>query len=440
MTKLSGNVVMLAYPSPTTDSPVRLTPLSILYPGVLWESQGKHVHYWDQRFDGLSQLDELIHESTDFAVSTFTGYQCSQAVALLRRAKALKPGITTHVGGKHAQILPGQVAGEPFVDRVWSGAVYGEHLFPYRPHTRHMFARGDFQYYTSRGCPFVCAFCALSSPWQPKPIDKLDRELKTIHGDIGFKTVSFSDPNIAFGAWHEDGKTVRVDRVQRIRDIGRTMRDIGATWDGNIRCPYLTPEMVEALAWSGCTSIEVGAESGDDYYLRRVIRKGHGVDAIKRAALNVRGSGISVMYSFLAYAPYETEEQRMRTFDLIDWIVETDPFARVSVYKFSPYPGSPMYEDAVTGRGCGYGCDRFTPPTTMDGWGSIRLMSGPLYWIVGLNFRQDNTSKNFPGEDYELIRPYVDLARSKWRARDLASFPCAEVEALVERQLAKAAA
>ena len=125
---------------------------------------------------------------------------------------------------------------------------------------------------------------------------------------------------------------------------------------------------------------------------------------------------------------------RARTADLIDWIVAEDPLARVSVYNFAPYPGSPMYDDAVAGVD---GYPRFEPPTTMEGWGALRLMRTASYWIVGLNFRMDNTRKNFPGAEWALIEPYVRLARERWRARDLDHFPVEDVEALIAGQVVK---
>lgn len=439
MPSLSGNTVTLAYPIPTRDSPVKLTPLSILYPGKMWQAEGREVFFWDERFDPLEQLDEWLLRSTDFATSAFTGYQCGAAARLLKRAKRLNPAITNHLGGYHARLLPEQVAREPYVDEVWPERNYGEWLMPFADDTRHHFARTDMQYYTSRGCPFPCTFCALTSPWQPKEIEALERELKTIHDAIGFSEISFSDPNIGFGVYKDDeGKTVRMDRVRRMRAIGQVMRDLGVKWDGNIRSPYLSPEMIETLAWGGCTSIEIGCESGNDYYLKRVIRKGHGVDSIKQAALNVRGSGISVMYSFLAFAPHETEEQRRDTYDLIDWIVDTDPLARVSLYRFAPYPGSPLFDDAVAGRGTGFGCPRFDPPKSMEEWGRQKLMVSPIYWITGLCFRMDNTRKNFAGDDFKLIAPYVELARKRWAAREMEDFPVDEVERLVQGQVLKA--
>jgi hypothetical protein len=201
-----------------------------------------------------------------------------------------------------------------------------------------------------------------------------------------------------------------------------------------MRSPYLTPAMIDALVESRCYSLEIGCESGDDHFLKKVIRKGHGVSDIQNAARNMRGSGISVIFSFITGMPRETPDMRRATFDLIDWIVDTNPEARVSVYQFAPYPGSPMYDDAVAGAD---GFPRFAPPTTMEGWGALRLMRTAAYWIAGLNFRMDNTRKNFPGEDWALIAPYVALAQERWQARDVDNFPVEAVETLVAQQVVK---
>lgn len=426
--------MLLVYPKPTTDSPLNLTPLSILFPGTMFEKQGLRVAYFDDRFDSNEMLADLIKISKEIGVSAFTGYQTGRAASILKLAKELNPNIVTGVGGHHARLLPEQVLAEPFVDKVWTERSYGEDLFPYDENKKIHFQRTDMQYFTSRGCPHSCTFCALSSPWIPKDIKEIELELKTIHNDIGFKEISFSDPNISFGSYKYMGKNVRMDRERRIIDIGKIMRDLGVKWDGNIRAPYLTPKIVDALAESNCYSLEIGCESGNDYFLKRIIKKGHGVDAIKNAAKNIKGSGISMMYSFIAHMPRETREMLMETLDLIDWIIDTDPDARVSIYEYAPYPGSPMYRDAIAGVG---GYPKFVPPTTMEGWGALKLMASPLYWIAGMCFRKDNTRRNFPGEDWKLIEPYIKLAEKKWKARDIDDFPCDKVEALIKMQMAK---
>lgn len=426
--------ILLVYPVPTTDSPVNLTPLSILFPGALFEEQGLKVTYFDERFDDEEILVELIKNSKEIGVSAFTGHQTGRAADILIKAKKINPDIITGVGGHHARILPEQILKEPFVDKVWTERVYGENLFPYNEGTKIHFQRSDMQYFTSRGCPFICSFCALSSPWMPKDIRQLDRELKAIHNDIGFKEISFSDPNIACGVYKKDGKTAILDRVERIRQIGKTLKDIDVRWDGNIRANYITPEMVEALVESNCYSLEFGCESGSDFFLRKIIKKGEGVDEIKTAVKNICGSGISVMYSFMANMPRESHEMLLETLDLIDWIVETDPQARVSIYNYAPYPGTPMFDDAVAGV---EEYPKFVPPTTMKGWGQMRLMLSPLYWITGLCFRKDNSRKNFPGEDWKLIEPYIEIAEKKWKSRDIDDFPYEEVEKLIASQIEK---
>ena len=73
----------------------------------------------------------------------------------------------------------------------------------------------------------------------------------------------------------------------------------------------------------------------------------------------------------------------------------------------------------------------------MKGWSNLKLMVSPIYWIAGLNFRMDNTKKNFPGNDWKLIEPYVKLAQRKWKERDIYDFPSKEVETLIMNQLNK---
>ena len=54
--------ILLVYPKPSSDSPLRLTPLSILFPGALFEEQGSKVAYFDDRFDDENLLKDLIKD------------------------------------------------------------------------------------------------------------------------------------------------------------------------------------------------------------------------------------------------------------------------------------------------------------------------------------------------------------------------------------------
>lgn len=435
--RAKGLDMVMAYPLPTQDSPFALTPLSILYPGKMFEDRGMRVEYWDQRFDPPGMLEDLMHDTKQVAVSCFTGHQCAYAADILIRAKEIDPRIITHVGGHHARLCTDDVRREPFVDQVWPERSYHEHSFPFSKAAQRLWRRGDLQMITSTGCSYGCTFCCLASPWNPRDMAKFRGELEAVYELTGFNTVSFSDPNIVQGVYRgDDGKRLKMDRVERMREIGAALRVHGMKWDGNLRCDYIEPELVDAMVWSGCFSIEFGAESGNDYFLRKVIHKGHGPEDTLNANKLIAGTGISVMNSFVRGMPYETHEQWLDTMRLIDNIMEAAPEARASVYRFTPYPGCPAYEQACEGKGI----EKFYPPKTMREWGERKLMADPTYWTTGLCFRLDNTEKNFPGDDWKLIEPYVLKARRLWaerRPEDFTLEDVARVEALIEFQVRK---
>ena len=424
--------MLMVYPSPCLDSPFNLTALSILYPGKKFEDEGMRVEYLDMRWDSEEELESKIKDSAQIGVSAFTGYQCGRAADILKRAKRINPKIVTHVGGHHARMCPEDVKAEPFVDVVWPERSYHEHSFPFSKGAQRLWKLApDLQYITSSGCPYGCTFCALRSAWTPRPLEQIEREMAAICELTGAHEVSFSDPNIGFDKTRVNGVNQKIDRLERLEGIGKILRSLGVRWDGNIRSDYITPELVDVMVRSGCYSIEFGAESGNDWFLQKVIRKGHGVDAIRNANKCMAGSGISVMNSFIRGMPRETHEQWLDTMNFIDEIMEIAPEARASIYRFTPYPGGPAYDDAIAG----IGIEKFDPPKTMEDWGSRPLMVDPTYWCAGMCFRLDNTQKNFPPEDWHLIEPYLQLARRLWKERRPEDFPGEEVEKLITWQV-----
>ena len=123
--------MLMVYPSPCLDSPFNLTALSVLYPGKMFEDEGKRVEYLDMRWDTEQQLEDMIRDSAQIGVSCFTGYQAGRAAEILEKAKRINPKIVTHVGGHHARLCPADVKAEPFVDVVWPERAYHEHAFPF---------------------------------------------------------------------------------------------------------------------------------------------------------------------------------------------------------------------------------------------------------------------------------------------------------------------
>ena len=81
--------------------------------------------------------------------------------------------------------------------------------------------------------------------------------------------------------------------------------------------------------------------------------------------------------------------------ELIDWIQAKHPKARCSMYTYIPYPGTFMLELAKKHQG-------YIEPKNIQEWSQTHTMSQhPLYWISGMCFRKDQTSRNFPGKERE---------------------------------------
>lgn len=176
--------VLLIYPDPSTTSPQKSPPLSILHVGEALKqakSRGKsdenyEVRYFDERYESNPDLDwpDVV------GVSSMTGYQLKGAIHWLKEAKSHNK--RTILGGIHVTMQPEQCLNEDFVDCIvtsegewaviqalhgtykghYSGHLEGQHVSPVSeetlPHFKRSASYGDTVLLSSRGCPFRCAF------------------------------------------------------------------------------------------------------------------------------------------------------------------------------------------------------------------------------------------------------------------------------------------
>ncbi|MFQ6003245.1 MAG: B12-binding domain-containing radical SAM protein [Candidatus Zixiibacteriota bacterium] len=404
---------VLVYPKPSFDSPNKLVPLSILYPGAKLEEEGHEVEYVDCRFEPETKVYELAKNTDNLGVSCMTGFQLGEAVRILKRVKEINPDIKTLLGGYHATLLPEQCLKEPLVDDVHVGRM-GEELFPYNEKTKKYFEWGDLIWFSSTGCFHRCGFCCIEKKWRPKNLERFKRELSIIHDDIGFGKLVLGDPNL--------GK-----KEDRIKEMGKFFRGRDIQWHCNIRCDYIDDEFAKLLEWANCYSVELGCESGSNRILREVIRKGHGTSAILEAVKSFSKTRISVMCSFMVDLPTETREEVLMTLDLIDEIRKINKNARVSIYRYTPYPKTSMLEMAIR--------EGFEEPRSMLEWSRIGMHVHPLYWIAGLKFRKDNIKKNFRGVNRLKILPFEMLADAYWRFRITNNFPSSMARKVIEKRV-----
>jgi radical SAM superfamily enzyme YgiQ (UPF0313 family) len=105
-------------------------------------------------------------------------------------------------------------------------------------------------------------------------------------------------------------------------------------------------------------TIVVGAQSGSDRVLR-LMGRGHGVDAAKRAVALIAGAGMRPHVDILLCFPGESGDEQQQSLDLADWCIKIAR-ARVHAHVYLPLPASPAWP---------------TPPEKLERQSAQRLRS-----------------------------------------------------------------
>ncbi|MEM7200022.1 MAG: radical SAM protein [Planctomycetota bacterium] len=199
---------------------------------------------------------------------------------------------------------------------------------------------GIINYVSSYGCPHKCEFCGIPAGTQTfKPTANyrvVDNFLHFKH--MGMREVIFLDDNFF------TSKSRVVDMAQRLVDA-----NAGLKWHCNGRVDQinvLSDEEMQLVAKSGCLSINVGYETGDQEVADSV-QKGIGVGDIFQLADTLRRHGIGLSLNFIVGLPEETPESLVRSLESLKQIYVHQPNLQVSWYIFMPQPGTPLWDKLI---------------------------------------------------------------------------------------------
>jgi len=194
------------------------------------------------------------------------------------------------------------------------------------------------QVITSRGCPCKCAFCALGDHWGSRQRMRSARnvldEIESLVKDYGVKEIHFEDDNL----------TANKKRAIELFD-GMVERGLNIKWHApsGIAVYTLHEDLLDKMKASGCYSITLAIESGNQDVVTKLMNKPVNLKIVPRLVRKIRASGMDVRGFFMIGYPDETKETIRETIDFareleLDW-------AYFSIA--SPLPNTQMYKICI---------------------------------------------------------------------------------------------
>jgi len=194
---------------------------------------------------------------------------------------------------------------------------------------------------SNRGCRAQCTFCSVRSfngkAVRQRDVDNVLDELQLLHERYGIVHITWLDDDLL------------KDHARAIALFnGMVQRNLDMTWDATngVIASSCTPEVVHAMAASGCIALNIGMESGNPEILRQVKKPGTVKNFLAAAEVLRKYEEIHARVFLMLGFPGETLRQIndtinvARTMDL-DWCGTT---------VLQPLPNTPIY-DAMVAQG-----------------------------------------------------------------------------------------
>ena len=307
--------------------------------------------------EDIRQLDALPNGFDLVAISSYSA-QIGEAYQLADRYRA--GGVPVVLGGLHVTALPEEAArhadavvvGEG--DAVWLELLHDAgsgRLQPvYRAGGRFDLARApipafhllDLAKYNrltvqaSRGCPWLCEFCAssvlLTERYKQKPVERVLAEIDRICGLWRRPFLEFADDNAFVNKryWKELLEELRTRHVRWFAETDLSVHE--------------DEELLTLLREAGCTEVLIGLESPIEaslagLELKTDWKRRHWPE-YKQAVQRIQSHGIRVNGCFVLGLDRHTPD----IFDrVLEFAIDLELFD-VQTTILTPFPGTPLYE------------------------------------------------------------------------------------------------
>ena len=187
-------------------------------------------------------------------------------------------------------------------------------------------SKAIFTMNTSRGCPYNCSFCSVSSIWGKQhacfSADRIISEIEYLIKDYGASGIYF----------REDNFTLNLKKTEEFCE-GLLQKNIKIHWACETRVDNLSKELIELMSTAGCKAFYLGVESGSQEILD-IINKQITVEQIENAINWCKKYNIKTYCSLITGLPGETYKDYLITKKLME---KLKPYA----YAFNVFVGIP---------------------------------------------------------------------------------------------------
>jgi anaerobic magnesium-protoporphyrin IX monomethyl ester cyclase len=188
---------------------------------------------------------------------------------------------------------------------------------------------------TTRGCPYICTFCASPRFWGQRlrfrSPENVVEEIKYLVNDFGVKEIHFEDDNLTLNREH----IVKICELI----IKNNLKISWATPNG-VRADKVDEELLKLMKKAGCYYIVFGVESGNQDILNNIKKKETLAD-IEKAVILAHKLKFMTQGFFILGLPGETEATIRNTIKFAKSI----PLDRAQFLILDLLPGSALWEE-----------------------------------------------------------------------------------------------
>lgn len=200
----------------------------------------------------------------------------------------------------------------------------------YRPSMTRFKQLPSTSLYTSRGCPYRCAFCnqTFSKKIRVQSAKRTYEEMLECYANWGIKDFEFFD----------DSMGNHKQKLFELCDL-LTKSKVRFTWSCQMRTNQVSHEIIKMMKEAGCWNIRFGVESGVQRLLD-YITKDQTNEQTEMAVRLCDQYGIIAYGGFIIGLPTETKEETQETIDFAKKI----PLDHANFAIFEPRPGTRLYQ------------------------------------------------------------------------------------------------